>query len=110
LLKEYSSPGNVRELEHFLIRARVEIREPLIEARHVERMLFEDSRNLKEGGIRLGRPSATVTRDQLVRTLQETQGNKREAARRLRISPSTVYALLRRYRIEAGRALQQLER
>ncbi len=94
VLASRSWPGNVRELEHFLYRATVEVAGPVIGRDDVLRLLRPES----EGGARSqhDRSSGLPAREMVLAVLKEAEGNKREAARRLGISPTTLYALLRR--------------
>jgi DNA-binding NtrC family response regulator len=109
-LKNYPWPGNVRELENVLLRARVIFSGKIIEAEGVERLLGEETFRGRQVVRRAGRPPREIGREDLLRTLEEARGNKREAARRLGVSPATMYALLRRHHVEAGRFLERLER
>ncbi len=98
-LKNYSWPRNVRELEHLLFRASVEVAGPVIEREDVERILHEDrNRPADSPGKGTGRRVA-IPIDELQRAIQEAGGNKRRAARALRIAPATLYALLRRHNV-----------
>jgi len=93
-LMSYSWPGNVRELRNVLERALLVARGKEIKA---EDLLLAES----------GAPSATATTATTIRPLDEVTaayvketvealgGNIREAARRLDVSPSTVYAKLK---------------
>lgn len=94
-LMSYSWPGNVRELRNVLERA-------LLVARGKE--IKGEDLLLAEGGA----PSATaatatdirpldqVTAAYVKETVEALGGNIREAARRLEVSPSTVYAKLKK--------------
>jgi DNA-binding NtrC family response regulator len=109
VLKSYSWPRNVRELEHLLCRATVEVDGSLIEAGDVERMLLEDSP--RDGGRRkAGRPPVRIGRDRVMDVLRLSGGNKREAARRLEVSPATFYSLLRQYGIDNELRPKEFER
>jgi DNA-binding NtrC family response regulator len=96
-LLDYSWPRNVRELEHVLYRASVEITAPVLGADEVKRLL--------EGGSSSdakppGRPRRVVVeRSELEEALGQSWGNKREAARRLGISPSLLYKLIEQHGI-----------
>ncbi len=92
LLLEYHWPGNVRELENSLEHAMV-----LAKGSRLEAWDFP-------GALRQQAPLSQPTlEDQelqtLLEVLKETGGNKKLAARRLGISRSTVYAILKRHKI-----------
>ena len=92
-LSRYQWPRNIRELEHFLFRASVEVDGTEIGAEDVSSLLQSGGRATRS---RRGQRSM-IDRLTLIRTLSETAGNKREAARRLHIAPGTMYSLLERY-------------
>lgn len=94
VLSEHSWPRNVRELENLLRRAVLEISGDVIGADEVRRLIHAKSSAI--GGAR-GSAKIFIDPDLLARTLSETGGNKREAAKRLGISRGTLYALLEKY-------------
>jgi DNA-binding NtrC family response regulator len=97
-LAEYAWPRNIRELEHFLYRVSVEVHGNEIGAEDIRRFLRKDL--LPAPRPRRPRPSRVLNRDAIVRTLRETNGNKREAARKLNVAPATLYSLIKRHRID----------
>jgi two-component system response regulator HydG len=95
-LLDYSWPGNVRELENSIEHAAVLVKGNRIEVEHLPAAI----RNI-ETSSQMSRP-ATIA-EQEMRLLQEAMEecgwNKKEAARRLGISRSTLYEKLKRYGI-----------
>jgi len=92
LLYEYSWPRNVRELEHVLQRASIETEGETVGADVLVDVL---AKGVERGPTcRPGRSFLFVDAHTLKRTLATTRWNKREAARRLKISPNTLYRLM----------------
>jgi DNA-binding NtrC family response regulator len=100
LLERHSWPRNVRELEHLLYHASVDTDGPEIGPADLERIWREESAPAPAllPGAR-PQPSRVLGRDAIVRALEESGGNKRAAAKSLRISPGTLYSLMKRHRI-----------
>jgi hypothetical protein len=78
-------------LEHLLYRASVEVSAPIIGGDDIKNLFEVDGGFVGEGvaGDPLGR-------ERVEAVLRESRWNKREAARRLRVSPSTLYKLIDR--------------
>jgi len=94
-LHSHSWPRNVRELKHFLYRCSVEVSGGTIDLSDVQALLEPESRSMPRGS-RSAKPDEVVIR----KALAAAQGNKREAARLLRVSPNTLYKLMREYLID----------
>jgi DNA-binding NtrC family response regulator/HAMP domain-containing protein len=96
LLLDYSWPGNVRELENSIEHAAVLVKGGRIEVDHLPSAV----RNLAASS-QMSKPPTIA--EQEIRLLQEAMEdcgwNKKEAARRLGISRSTLYEKLKRYGI-----------
>jgi two-component system response regulator FlrC len=131
LLLTYPWPGNVRELDNLLQRALILVNGPVIRPEHIQFELANDAAGLAGGGIAVvhlpirsaakATPAPTSTaitsdsgasgslanslghaeRDLILDALRSGQGNRREAAERLGISPRTLRYKLARLR-EAG--------
>jgi len=96
LLLDYGWPGNVRELENTIEHAVVLAKQGRIEAAHLPASLktFVSLANAP------GSPTMSEHETKLLRETMEKCGwNKKEAARRLGISRSTLYEKLKRYGI-----------
>jgi Nif-specific regulatory protein len=95
-------PGNIRQLENTLVAATIRARGSReLTASH----LFPDEPALpEEGGGDVSFQEATrrFQRDLLVRTLEETNWNVSEAARRLDLARSHVYNLIKAFELERG--------
>jgi PAS domain S-box-containing protein len=96
LLMDYDWPGNVRQLENAISHAVILAQNSVIERRHLPQFLRQTptdppSTSLAENERRL-----------ILGVLQESSWNKHEAARRLKISRSTLYSKIRRYSLKRG--------
>jgi PAS domain S-box-containing protein len=95
-LMDFDWPGNVRQLENAVSHAVILAQGEDIRRRHLPRFL-------KEGGDEaLPTSLAETERLLILRVLKEVGWNKHEAARRLRVSRSTLYSKIRRFNL--GRA------
>src|SRR5277367_493628 len=131
LLLTYPWPGNVRELDNLLQRALILVNGPVIRPEHIQFELANDAAGMTGVGITVATlPIRAVTkasagavvsaatsdsaaagslanslgqaeRDLILDALRSGQGNRREAAERLGISPRTLRYKLARLR-EAG--------
>jgi len=98
LLRSHPWPGNVRELKNVVERAFILAPEATIEAEHVP--LATAPVAAQPGGpleLRVGSSVAELERALILATLDELQGNKREAARILGLSLKTLYNRLKEY-------------
>jgi PAS domain S-box-containing protein len=104
VLCAYSWPGNVRELENAIEHAFVHSHNPILQ--------FEDlPRHLVHSGAELGEVQAgaheealdSFERRLILRHLEESRWRRREAARRLGISPVTLWRKMKKHGIEAYR-------
>jgi DNA-binding NtrC family response regulator len=93
LLMEHPWPRNVRELENVIRRAVVETLRDEITAEDVHQSLQSEGRSSASHAP----AKEKIDQALLERTLLETRGNKREAARKLGIAPATLYKLMRHY-------------
>jgi two-component system response regulator HydG len=97
LLLNYSWPGNVRELENCIEHAVVLARGKRIEAPDLPAVIqdatVED--NISETADSIMENEARLLKD----VLDDCNWNKKEAARRLRISRNTLYRKLKKYQI-----------
>jgi PAS domain S-box-containing protein len=92
-LMDFDWPGNVRQLENAVSHAVILAQGEDIRRRHLPRFL-------KEGGDE-ARPTSLAETERLLilRVLKEVGWNKHEAARRLRVSRSTLYSKIQRYNL-----------
>jgi PAS domain S-box-containing protein len=96
LLMDHDWPGNVRQLENAISHAVILAQDSVVERRHLPQFLKQapadpPSTSLAENERRL-----------ILGVLQESSWNKHEAARRLKISRSTLYSKIRRYSLKKG--------
>lgn len=101
LLMRYEWPGNVRELENIIERAVIMSRGEMITPLEFPNDLQNLDEALKESRIDLtpGRSLKEVEKVLILRTLEETGGNRTHAARILGISRRTLQLKLKEYGI-----------
>jgi two-component system response regulator HydG len=101
LLMRYDWPGNVRELENIIERAVIMARGEVITPLEFPNDLQKLDEELKTSHIDLspGRSLKEVEKDMILRTLEETGGNRTHAARILGISRRTLQLKLKEYGI-----------
>ena len=101
LLMRYEWPGNVRELENIIERAVIMARGEVITPLEFPDDLQKLDEELKTSQIDLspGRSLKEVEKDMILRTLEETGGNRTHAARILGISRRTLQLKLKEYGI-----------
>ena len=92
-IEEYDWPGNVRELENALTRAAIVARGPLVGPDHLTLGIHADVSRARKASSRV--PEGDLTLDgaiecQIRRVLEQTEGNKTEAASLLGISRSRL--------------------
>jgi DNA-binding NtrC family response regulator len=94
-LRGQTWPGNVRELKHLLFRASVDVEGTTIEMGTLQ--------SLVNPGISRTRPgrNGSLDGDAVREALKSARGNKREAARLLKVAPNTLYKLMREHGIES---------
>jgi PAS domain S-box-containing protein len=94
ILMDHEWPGNVRQLENAVSHAVILTQGQFIERRHLPQFLRQS----------VPEPPPTCLAENerrlILNVLQESDWNKHEAARRLKISRSTLYSKIRRHRIE----------
>ena len=101
LLMRYDWPGNVRELENVVERAVIMARGEMITPAEFPDMLQELDPEVKATYVDLspGRTLKDVEKDMIIRTLEETAGNRTHAAKILGISRRTLQLKLKEYGI-----------
>jgi two-component system response regulator AtoC len=99
-LMDYAWPGNVRELRNVLERALIVAGNTEVKAEHV---ILEGGTVTPNSGRGNGpmekwdiQPLDHVVADYIKKAVDAVDGNMREASRRLEISPSTLYARLKK--------------
>ena len=101
LLMRYDWPGNVRELENVVERAVIMARGEMITPAEFPDILQELDPEVKATYVDLspGRTLKDVEKDMIIRTLEETAGNRTHAAKILGISRRTLQLKLKEYGI-----------
>jgi two-component system response regulator HydG len=101
LLMRYDWPGNVRELENVVERAVIMARGEMITPAEFPDILQELDPEVKATYVNLspGRTLKDVEKDMIIRTLEETAGNRTHAAKILGISRRTLQLKLKEYGI-----------
>lgn len=96
ILMDHEWPGNVRQLENAVSHAVILTQGQFIERMHLPQFLRQS----------VPEPSTACLNENerrlILNVLQESDWNKHEAARRLKISRSTLYSKIRRHCIEKG--------
>jgi len=100
-LMDFDWPGNVRQLENAISHAVILAQGEIIRRRHLPRFLKETTEEAAPMTL------AETERRLIWRVLQEASWNKHEAARRLRVSRSTLYSKIRRYGLARGTRSEQ---
>jgi len=93
-LMDYEWPGNVRQLENAVSHALILAQGDVIRRRHLPRFLRESASTSVSSSL------AENERHLILRVLQESNWNKHDAAKRLKVSRSTLYSKIRRYGLE----------
>jgi DNA-binding NtrC family response regulator len=99
-IADYSWPGNVRQLRHFVERAYI-MSESLIDLDALPEFELEYGNSRPEEGdvvIEIGTALPDAERQIILATLERHQGDKKRAARELGISLKTLYNRLNEYR------------
>jgi two-component system response regulator HydG len=101
LLIRYDWPGNVRELENVMERAVIMARGEMITPAEFPDILQQLDPKVKATYVDLspGRTLKDVEKDMIIRTLEETAGNRTHAAKILGISSRTLQLKLKEYGI-----------
>lgn len=100
ILRSYTWPGNVRELRSIVERLVISVESDVIDCRHVQSLMQDElrdsrsrssvsSNSLAPGGL------GELERNAIKRALEESGGNKQEAAEALGISRSTLWRKLK---------------
>ncbi len=98
LLIEYEWPGNIRELRNLI--------ESLVVLSVGNKITVQDLPSFMKKRIEskvinfpLGRPLAEIEKEYILKTLNETSGNKMRAAKLLKIGLKTLYRKLEKWRV-----------
>ncbi|UCC25380.1 MAG: hypothetical protein JSU98_16900, partial [Gemmatimonadales bacterium] len=95
-------PGNVRELENVITRALVMSRGPALTLADIGADLDSPTQvTMSRGGepLSLSEVRSSIEREHVQRVLEETGGNKSEAARVLQISRPTLNRIIQDHRL-----------
>ncbi|MCP4713885.1 MAG: helix-turn-helix domain-containing protein, partial [Deltaproteobacteria bacterium] len=95
LFMQHSWPGNVRELEHALEHAFILCQGGTVMREHLPPELQE----VMPGGDGSDEDALEITSQKILDALQQTGGNKTEAARLLGISRRTIYRRIKEYHL-----------
>ncbi|MBX3332824.1 MAG: sigma-54-dependent Fis family transcriptional regulator [Nitrospira sp.] len=96
-LGEYSWPGNVRELEHVVERAVALATHAILSIDDLPPEVLQKGKRTPNHSPILPGTLKALQREQVVKMLEATRGNKERAARLLGISRRTLYRLIDRY-------------
>ena len=99
VLMDFDWPGNVRQLENAVSHAVIVCQADVIGRKHLPRFLKDKSEETFSTSL------AEQERRLILRVLKESNWNKHDAARRLKLSRSTLYSKIRRYNLEPNVAI-----
>ncbi len=105
-LAEYSWPGNVRELEHVIERAVTLSTHAILSVVDLPPEVLQKDGNASDHKHALPGTLKALQREQVLKMLESTHGNKERTARLLGISRRTLYRLLDRYGLGKTRSLR----
>jgi DNA-binding NtrC family response regulator len=105
----YAWPGNIRELRNVIERAVIVCRTDRLTLSDFPAELNERLDSAPTIEMSLGIPLAAAEKELLLKTLEFTGGNKRQAAKILGISLKTFYNKLERYGLPSQKATGALE-
>lgn len=108
-LVKYSWPGNVRELEHVVERAVALATHAILSIDDLPPEVLQKDKSTPNHIPILPGTLKALQRDQVLKMLEATHGNKERAARLLGISRRTLYRLLERYRPEAPQSATEVD-
>ncbi len=97
VLSQYSWPGNVREIRNLIHRCTVMIDADVLLPEHFENML-NVKKPVKNNGVSVGQTIEDVERELIIKTLENTGGNKTRAAEILDVTARTLRNKLNRYK------------
>jgi len=96
MLASYQWPGNVRELENAIERGVILMRGDQLTEKSLPLPIQKQNQDKEEVQME-GASLQEVEKQQILKTLEETGGNKSEAARRLGITRKTLQSKLQKY-------------
>lgn len=96
LLSSYQWPGNVRELENAIERGVILMRGEHLTEKSLP-LPIQKQKTVNGGAVSVATSLQEVEKQQILKTLEETGGNKSEAARRLGITRKTLQNKLQKY-------------
>lgn len=97
VLSEYSWPGNVRELEHVIERAVALATHAVLSIDDLPPAVLQKNIGNSNHAVLFPGTLKALQREQVLKMLASTHGNKERTARLLGISRRTLYRLLERY-------------
>lgn len=98
IFRQYSWPGNLRELQNYIKRAVLFTEGDMITKKVLPKKLTETKVSVEEEGEGLFKNDNE--KQMILDTLKETGGNKSKAARKLKIDRKTLYNKLKTYNID----------
>ncbi|TKG96354.1 sigma-54-dependent Fis family transcriptional regulator [Puteibacter caeruleilacunae] len=101
IFKDYSWPGNLREMKNVIRRAVLLAQDPVITEDCLPFEIIQEANNPVASTSDLKVKREIQEKDQIIQTLEQTKGNKAKAARLLNIDRKTLYNKLKQYNIKA---------
>ncbi len=99
VLMDFDWPGNVRQLENAISHAVIVCQGDTIGRKHLPRFLKDKPEEPVSTSL------AEQERRLILKVLKEANWNKHDAARRLKLSRSTLYSKIRRYNLEPNASI-----
>jgi DNA-binding NtrC family response regulator len=101
LLKRYDWPGNVRELKNVIQRAVLICEDKELKPKHLPPRFRSKKKNRHDVvTFEIGTSLEDIEREMVIRTLEATDNNRKEAAKLLGISRRAIYSKLHKFNIE----------
>ncbi len=101
LLQSYGWPGNIRQLQNAIERAKILAQDEILRAENLPPEIVRVSHRPNTPPPRKGEDLESINRAHIAETLERFHGNKSRAARALGVSRRAIYRLIEKYGLDA---------